>query len=77
MPTASGANRPGRHRSNGRAPEPAWGIARLFPAQGAWAIDDYLSLSGNHLVEFDRGFVEVLPMPTTSHQWIMLSFWEA
>lgn len=51
--------------------EPAWGIAELFPEQGGWDEDEYLCLPGNRLVEFDRGFIEVLPMPTTFHQIIV------
>ena len=50
--------------------EPAWGIARLFPAQGNWSEGDYLSLTDNtrHLVELVDGRVEVLSMPTQLHQ---------
>lgn len=53
--------------------EPAWEIAYLFPAQGAWSEDDYLSLTEgtNHLVELSQGHVEVLPMPTRTHQRIV------
>ena len=51
--------------------EPAWDIARLFPNQGAWSEEDYLELETNHLVEFTDGYVEVLPMPKTSHQKIV------
>lgn len=50
---------------------PAWDIARLYPDQGAWDEADYLSLHTNHLVEFSDGRVEVLQMPTTSHQLIV------
>lgn len=50
------------------AAEPAWDIARLFPYQGQWSFDDYVHLSGNRLVEFTDGFIEVLPMPTELHQ---------
>ncbi|MEZ4510849.1 MAG: Uma2 family endonuclease [Chloroflexota bacterium] len=53
--------------------EPVWEIARLFPPQGQWAVDDYLGLaaqSGNHLIEFSHGHVEVLPMPSLQHQAI-------
>src|SRR6266550_1597590 len=57
---------------NRRASGPAWDIARLFPDQGAWSEDDYLELNGNHLVEFSNGRIEVLPMPTTAHQRIVL-----
>lgn len=53
-----------------RKAEPAWEIARLFPYQGAWDEEDYLALDTNHLVEFCDGFIEVLPMPKTSHQLI-------
>jgi hypothetical protein len=52
--------------------EPAWEIATLFPAQGAWSEADYFLLPTNHLVEFSHGRVEVLPMPTQSRQLIVL-----
>jgi Uma2 family endonuclease len=52
-------------------PEPTWAIAHLFPAQGAWTEDDYLELHSNRLVEFSAGCLEVLPVPTTSHQRIV------
>ena len=51
--------------------EPAWDVARLFPDQGAWDEEDYLSLSTNRLVELSDGHVEVLPMPTMLHQAIV------
>ncbi|MBS1253190.1 MAG: hypothetical protein MAG451_02239 [Anaerolineales bacterium] len=51
--------------------EPAWDIARLFPNQGAWSVEEYLALDTNHLVEFSSGHIEVLPMPTESHQSIV------
>ena len=51
--------------------EPAWEIAHLFPAQGEWSVDDYLSLETNHLVEYANGHVEVLPMPSPRHQRIV------
>jgi Uma2 family endonuclease len=53
-------------------PEPAWEIARLFPAQGCWSEEDYFALDTNRFVEFSDGFVEVLPMPTMVHQLIVL-----
>jgi Uma2 family endonuclease len=52
-------------------PEPAWDVARLFPAQGQWSEEEYLAITSNQLVEFSHGTVEVLPMPTTSHQLIV------
>jgi Uma2 family endonuclease len=54
--------------SSVRLEHPTWEIAHLFPAQGTWSEEEYLALSGNRLVEFSDGFLEVLPMPTTSHQ---------
>lgn len=51
--------------------EPAWEIARLFPVQGEWTVEEYLALDTNHLVEYHNGYVEVLPMPSPSHQRIV------
>jgi len=53
--------------------EPAWDIARLFPDQGTWSVDDYFELtnSENHRVEFDDGNIEVLAMPTEAHEFIL------
>jgi Uma2 family endonuclease len=55
--------------------EPTWDIARLFPTQGHWSVQEYLDLQGNHLVEFSNGYVEVLPMPTMRHQLIVALLW--
>jgi Uma2 family endonuclease len=49
-------------------PEPAWDVAQLFPPQGSWSEEEYLALDSNRIVEFSDGFIEVPPMPTTSHQ---------
>jgi Uma2 family endonuclease len=51
--------------------EPTWDVARLFPNQGAWSEHEYLALQGNYLVEYSDGCVEVLPMPSTTHQLIV------
>ena len=48
--------------------ELAWEIAQLFPAQGHWNEEEYLALDTNHLTEFSNGRMEVLPLPTFSHQ---------
>jgi Uma2 family endonuclease len=64
-PTTIGSPRPAA------TPEPAWGIARKFPCQGQWSIDDVLSLPDNRRVELSRGFVQVLPAPTDHHQAIV------
>src|SRR6266852_6254861 len=57
--------------------EPAWEVAYLFPAQGSWTEGEYLDLPGNRLVELSDGFLEVLPMPTMSHQKIVLALYRA
>jgi Uma2 family endonuclease len=47
-------------------------IATLFPSQGAWKEDDYLSFSAERpLVELVHGAIEVLPMPTDRHQRVL------
>ena len=48
--------------------EPTWAVAELFPTQGNWSEEEYLALPDNRLMEFSNGFLELLPMPTTSHQ---------
>ncbi|MFL5241890.1 MAG: Uma2 family endonuclease [Gemmataceae bacterium] len=57
--------------------EPTWDIATLFPNQGSWSEEEYLALDTNHLVEFSHGYLEILEMPTTSHQDIVLFLWQA
>lgn len=51
-------------------PGPAWEVARLFPDQGDWEEGDYLMLNRmtNRFVELEDGRIEVLEMPTKSHQ---------
>lgn len=56
--------------------EPVWEIAELFPEQGAWTERQYLSLQTNRLVEFDNGTIEVLPVPTKTHQRVVLFLYE-
>jgi Uma2 family endonuclease len=45
----------------------------LSPIQGLWTEAQYLALTDqtNNLVEFTDGTIEVLPMPTRSHQVIL------
>ncbi len=65
-------NRPlGKPARRASEPEPTWDVAHLFPAQGTWSEADYLALDSNRLVEFTNGHLEVLPVPTTSHQLIV------
>jgi len=56
--------------------EPTWDIAELFPAQGCWSEDEYLALDTNRLVEFSHGHLEVLPMPTQSHQLLVIALFQ-
>lgn len=58
------------------APEPTWEIAQLYPAQGHWSEEEYLALDTNHLIEFSHGQLEVLPMPTQSHQLLVIALFE-
>ena len=48
--------------------QPAWRMALLFPPQGSWTEQEYLALDAGRQIEFDRGCVEVLEMPTKEHQ---------
>ncbi len=45
----------------------------LLPLQGSWTEEQYLKLTNqtNHLIEFTDGEIEVLAMPTRSHQLIV------
>jgi len=54
--------------------EPAWEIALLYPMQGHWSDIEYLQITDgtNRLVELTDGRLEVLEMPTSSHQRIVL-----
>jgi Uma2 family endonuclease len=52
-------------------------VALLFPTQGSWSEEDYLELRGNRPVEYSHGILEVLPMPTDSHQAIVAYLYSA
>lgn len=47
------------------------------PPQGAWSDEDYLWLTdrGGRLVEFTDGHLRELPMPTFTHQAVLLFFY--
>jgi Uma2 family endonuclease len=64
-------------RTSDRTGEPTWEIAQLFPNQGDWTEAEYLALDTNHLIEFSNGHLEFLPMPTQSHQFIVLFLYRA
>ena len=52
--------------------------ADLAPLQGLWTEQQYLRLTEqtNHLIEFADGSIEVLPIPTSRHQTILLLLYE-
>lgn len=56
--------------------QPVWAIAEFFPEQGDWTERQYLALRTNRLVEFDNGTIEVLPLPTKTHQLIVAFLYE-
>ncbi|MBI4601042.1 MAG: Uma2 family endonuclease [Planctomycetes bacterium] len=50
---------------------------KVFPRKGTWSEQEYLSLSTNRPVEFTDGVLEVLPMPTPSHQMIVAFLYDS
>lgn len=48
--------------------EPNWKVVGKVLAKREWSEAKYLAFNENRLVEFDGGTIEVLPMPTFSHQ---------
>src|SRR5262249_18469869 len=58
---------------------PAWEIALLYPSQGNWTEEDYFELDQrtNRMIEFSDGWIEVLPMPTAAHQFILRFLFQA
>ena len=56
--------------------EPTWDVAKLFPAQGAWSEEEYLMLPDNRLTEYSHGRLEVLPMPSFTHQLLVAWLFE-
>jgi len=51
---------------------PTWEMARFHPYQGEWTEEQYLALETNHLIEFNNGVLEFLPMPTKTHQRLVM-----
>ena len=49
-------------------------LCKILPPQGAWSDDAYLWLTdhSNRLIEFTDGHVQELPMPTFTHQAVLL-----
>ena len=52
-------------------------LHEVLPPQGAWSDEDYLWLTDrcNRLVEFTDGRVQELPMPTFTHQAVVLALY--
>ena len=50
-----------------------------LPPQGAWSDEDYLALTDgcNRLIEFTDGCVHQLPMPTFTHQAVLLALYRS
>jgi Uma2 family endonuclease len=46
-------------------------LADVIPEQGCWTERQYLALNTPRVVEFDNGVLEVLPLPTKTHQLIV------
>ena len=52
-------------------------VRDVLPPQGAWSDDDYLWLTDrcNRPIEFTDGCVQELPMPTFTHQAVLLALY--
>ena len=48
-------------------------LCEILPSQGHWSDDAYLWLTdhGNRLIEFTDGYIQELPIPTSTHQAIL------
>lgn len=55
------------------SPRPTWEMAKLFPHQGSWTVDEYLELDIGQIVEFHDGYLEFHEMPKLSHQQIIFA----
>ena len=48
-----------------------WELVTMFPQQGDWTEEQYLSREFEGLVEYSDGVLKFLPMPTWLHQFIV------
>ncbi len=64
------------HQKDTEVGEPVWELAHIFPYQGTWTEDEYLSLDTGRLVEFSNGYLEFPPMPTMAQQDIVSYLYE-
>ena len=53
-------------------------VLSLAPIQGLWTEEQYLAMTDHstRLLEFDNGYIEVLPMPIPEHQKILALLYE-
>ena len=53
-------------------------VLDTLPSQGFWREEDYLWATDatNRLIEYTDGAIEVLPMPTDTHQSILMALYE-
>lgn len=72
IPVPPGTKRSNRSGKPAHSGEPVWELAYFYPLQGYWSEEDYLELPGARMIEYNNGFLEVLPMPTMAHQFIAL-----
>lgn len=72
-PAGSGTTAPLQRGRKPLSPHPTQ-ILSLLPAPGAWTAEDYLWLTRdtNQLIELTGGCLETLPMPTDTHQRVLL-----
>ncbi|MFM9961780.1 MAG: Uma2 family endonuclease [Planctomycetaceae bacterium] len=66
--TTISSNDPALARQRKSVGEPTWKVVGKSPAKRVWSEAKYLAFNENRLIEFDAGTIEVLPMPTFSHQ---------
>jgi Uma2 family endonuclease len=66
------ASAPNTINAPSRLGEVAWEVAELLPRQGEWTEHAYLKLPAKRLVELVDGCLEFPPLPTFTHQRILL-----
>ena len=69
---------PAASAPDSRSRELASLLCDLLPSQGSWSDDAYLWLTdhGNRLVELTDGHIQELPMPTSTHQAVLLRLYD-
>ena len=57
--------------------EPIRELAEVLPEQGDWSETAYLAIAARRGIEFDNGMLEILPVPTKTHQLIIAFLFKA